>query len=204
MHNGVVTDFLSIKRELCALLDTDTYGNIQGSTDSEHVAALFVHYLTSGNGRESWDAEYTVNDIAAALHKTVQTVIELQIKVLGTKARPNSLNLAVTDGTKMVAYRFRNHAVEQPPSLYYTTKAGVTLNRKYPDHPDGIEIADKDGRKSEEEHGDHVIVASEPSTYRQQDWELIGKNQCLVVDTNGKPVVVDVPYDKAWDAEDNA
>ena len=31
------------------------------------------------------------------------------------------------------------------------------------------------------EHGDHVIVASEPTTFRKEDWELIPKNTCVMV-----------------------
>ena len=67
------------------------------------------------------------------MRKTIGTVVQLQRQRLGDKAEPNSLNLATTDGSQLVAFRFRNHAVEQPPSLYWSNKAGVTLNRKYPD-----------------------------------------------------------------------
>lgn len=201
MHNGSVSDFIEIRRALCDLLDHDTYANIQGSTDSEHVAALFVYFLTGGRGKDTWDDEYSVQKMAEAMHSAVKTVVELQAKILGPKAHPNSLNLAATDGTKLVAYRFRNHRQEQPPSLYFSTEAGVTLNRKYPDHPDGIE------RKTEQlkdvgQHGKHVIVASEPSTYKEKEWSLIGKNQCLLVDTDGTPKLEDIPYDEAWNADD--
>ena len=68
-----------------------------------------------------------------AMRKATGTVVNLQREKLGGKAEPNSLNLAATDGRQLVAFRVRNHATEQPPSLYYSTKAGVTLNRKYPD-----------------------------------------------------------------------
>lgn len=203
MHNGSVSDFTEIRLAICNIVAPDIYTNVLGTTDSEHVAALFVHFLTSGGSKESWEEEYTARQMAEALHTAVRTVIELQKKILGPKAKPNSLNLAVTDGTKMVAYRFRNHVEEQPPSLYYSTTAGVTLNRKYPDHPDGIEKgAQKGDRKSAEEHGRHVIVASEPSTYKDSEWHLIGKNQCLMVDTDGKPELENVPYEEAWNAED--
>ena len=204
MHNGVASDFVSIKRNVCQILDYDTYANVLGSTDSEHIAALYVHFLSGGRGKASWDEEYSVQAMKEALHRAVQTVIELQKQVLGDKAKPNSLNLAVTDGTKMVAYRFRNHREEQPPSLYYSTTAGITLNRKYPDHPDGIELSkqNRESRRDADEHGDHVIVASEPSTYKEEDWTLIGKNQALLVDTDGKAVIEDIPYDKSWDAQD--
>jgi len=138
------------------------------------------------------------------MHSAVKTVVELQKKILGDKAHPNSLNLAATDGTRLVAYRFRNHANEQPPSLYYSTTAGVTLNRKYPDHPDGIELPKKleGSRLSEQEHGAHVIVASEPSTYKDEEWTLIEKNQAVLVDENGKMEVKSIEYDSTWDAQD--
>ena len=91
--------------------------------------------------------------------------------------------VAVCDGERLIAFRVRNHAVEQPPSLYYSTVAGTTLNSKYPDHPDGL----KNDRawKQPGEHGKHCIVASEPSTYKSEDWTLIDKNHCLMVDSDG-------------------
>ena len=133
MHNGQISSFLSISREICTHLDDDVYGNISGSTDSEHFAALYMTYLTGGKGKTSWEEGYTVEQMKEALEKAVSTVIGLQKNRLGDSAEPNSLNVAVTNGSQLVALRFRNHPVEQPPSLYYSTKAGITLNRKYPD-----------------------------------------------------------------------
>jgi glutamine amidotransferase len=73
----------------------------------------------------------------SALEQTIATIISIQVSVLGASAQPNDLNIAVTDGRDLVACRFRNHVTEQPPSLYFSTTAGVTLNRQFPDHPDG-------------------------------------------------------------------
>lgn len=133
MHNGVVSDFVTISRDMVDLMDDDVYANIAGSTDSEHFAALYMTYLTDGKGKESWEKQYTVHQMRDAMRKTIGTVVRLQRKKLGDKAEPNSLNLATTDGSQLVAFRFRNHAIEQPPSLYWSNTAGVTLNRKYPD-----------------------------------------------------------------------
>ncbi|MCJ1310456.1 hypothetical protein MMC25_004120 [Agyrium rufum] len=198
MHNGVVADFLSISREICKLLDDDTYANIDGGTDSEHFAALYMTFLTGGSGKEAWERQYSVSEMRDALHKALGTVIETQKAILGDKAAANSLNVAVTDGSQLVAIRARNHQVEQPPSLYYSTTAGITLNRKYPDHPDGSE--NPHAQKDPSEHGSHVIVASEPSTYKKEEWELIEKNHCVLVGVDGKVRVEAIPMASGWNS----
>jgi hypothetical protein len=47
--------------------------------------------------------------------------------------------------------------------------------------------------------GKHLIIASEPSTNKVEDWELIGKNQYIIAE-KGRREVRDVPYGKDWDA----
>lgn len=133
MHNGVISDFVAISRDMVDLMDDDAYANIQGSTDSEHFAALYITYLTKAKGKSSWEKQYSVHEMRDAMQKAIGSVVKLQREKLGAKAEPNSLNLAATDGSQLVAFRVRNHQVEQPPSLYYSTVAGITLNGKYPD-----------------------------------------------------------------------
>lgn len=119
-----------------------------------------------------------------ALEEAWRPTIQLQIKnVDRSKLEANSLNVCVTDGSQLVAVRFRNQIDEQPPSLYYSTTAGVPLNRKYPDNHDGT--ANDNAVKKPNEHGDHVIVASEPSTYKPDDWQTIPKNSSVLVDAAG-------------------
>ena len=222
MHNGVISDFIPIRRALAAKLSDETFSNVHGSTDSEHIAALYMTYLTrSSSDTASFEQEYSLPVMADAMHKAVATVLNLQRTIIGdAKRKPNSLNLCATDGVKVVAYRFRNHATSQPPSLYYSTKAGTTLNRKYPDHPDGPTQKDAERLKREGEHGRHLVslvilrvnrylsktcpqlIASEPSTYKISDWELIGKNQSVTAGADGTIQVRDIPYEQAWDAED--
>ena len=199
MHNGVVSNFVQIQRQLSQLIDDDAFENIHGSTDSEHLAALYVSYLTAGKGKAAWEHRYEIKDMLGTLQKVIGTVIKLQNDTSGPKKRPNSLNLAATDGTKLVTCRFRNHKTEEPPSLYYSTNAGVTLNRKYPERSDGSE--NPAAVKAKEEHGGHVIVASEPSTYKESDWKLIKRNHFLTYEgTDVK--LTPVAYQDWWDAED--
>ena len=190
---------------MTAEMSDAAFANVFGATDSEHIAGLYITFLTSFGPASNFENTYHVSEMLAALQKTIATIITLQEGYLGEKRTPNSLNLCVTDGVSIVAVRFRNHRTSQPPTLYYSTKAGTTLNRKYTDHPDGIHIAGvTDVGKADSEHGKHLIIASEPSTYREEDWELIGKNQYVLAGPEGGFKVGNLVYEKAWEAEDRA
>lgn len=159
-------------------------------------------YLTKGGDASTFQTIYTPQEMTTALHKAVATIVNLQQQILGLAKRANSLNLCATDGITLIAYRFRNHKTSQPPSLYYSTKAGVTLNRKYPDNADGAARPNRYAGIEASRHGDHLIVASEPSTYKESDWELIGRNQFLVSGSGGKFEVGNCPYGVEWDGLD--
>lgn len=208
MHNGYIASFSRVKRRMCEAMCQEAYAHIQGGTDTEHFAALLMTMLCTmpsqaGDDQipSGWEEYHTTEQLEEALARTITTINTIQAEVLGTDAGPNDLNIAITDGQSLVACRYRNHPAEQPPSLYYSTKAGVTLNRQYPDHPDGAEgphkLANKSqkpqaaeghnpyARRKSKDHGKHVIVASEPSTYRDQDWVLIEKNHIILVGPAG-------------------
>ena len=196
MHNGLISNFLDIRRDLLDLLDRDTYENVHGTTDSEHLAALYMTNLTksAGGGTATWEKTYSLADMKAALTSTFVSISDLQSKSVDpSKAEPNSLNVCCTDGSQLIAFRFRNHTIEQPPSLYYSQTAGVTLNRKYPDSHDGSD--NPSASKPAEEHGQHVIVASEPSTYNEKEWNLIEKNHAVLVDEKGELKVEKIEID---------
>ncbi|OBT57997.1 hypothetical protein VE04_02006 [Pseudogymnoascus sp. 24MN13] len=173
MHNGYISSYPAIARQMAGLMSEEAHTHITGRTDSEALAALYMTYLTSGaghgTGTDAWEMAYTPKEMMAALQNTISTIIELQ-RTLGEEVEPNDLNVCVSDGRQLVASRFRNHATQQPPSLYHSASAGVTLNRK------------------------HVIVASEPTTYKKCEWELIEKNRAIVVDGEGGVEFVDVTY----------
>lgn len=226
MHNGYISSFAKIKRQMCAEMTQEAYEHIQGGTDTEHFAALLMSYLcpdepdlkqeqpTAGDERvpKAWGLYHEPSEIQSALEKTIATIIKTQYKVLGEAAESNDLNICVTDGRSLVACRFRNHATEQPPSLYYSTTAGATLNRQYPDHPAGpagplgpnkregkhTEGHNPHARHATADHGKHVIVASEPTTYKDKEWNLIEKNRVVLVDNTGE---VQVQEMKAWEGK---
>jgi glutamine amidotransferase len=203
MHNGAISNFSAIRRDLTNLLSFDTYCNVLGSTDSEHAAALYMTNLTNHGDKKSWDRPYPLKAMFAAIRKTVIQILQLQHDKLGAANTPNSLNFCTTDGTKLVAIRFRNHATQQPPSLYWSEFAGRTLNTKYPGHPDGKDIVNEESRLGEEENiGKHTIVASEPTTFDEKEWNLIARNHALLVDRDGVEREVEVEYEEGLNARD--
>lgn len=203
MHNGAASSFTDIKRDVVNEMSAAAYAHVYGGTDSEHIAGLYMTYLTSSGPASTFENTYSTQEMAAALHRAVATIVGLQHKRFGNAKKPNSLNLCVTDGISLIAYRFRNHKTSQPPSLYYSVKAGVTLNRKYPDNAEGIVgLERRNVAIPEAKHGKHLIVASEPSTYKESDWELIGRNQFLTAGPDGMFEVADCPYGYGWDGAD--
>ncbi|KAF2472784.1 N-terminal nucleophile aminohydrolase [Lindgomyces ingoldianus] len=205
MHNGIISSFSDIRRDMTDLMSNDTFCNTFGSTDSEHAAALYMTNLTNHGGKDSWQKTYPLEDMLGAMVKTVNQIMELQKIKIGDKRTPNSLNFCTTDGTQMLAIRFRNHATEQPPSLYWSEFAGRTLNRKYPGHPDSPDLINEQAIMGEDERiGKHTIIASEPTTYDKREWHLIGKNCALTVDNQGFETEVPIVYDDSLNASDPA
>lgn len=201
MHNGAISNFTTVRRDISHLLAYDAFSNVLGSTDSEHAAALYMTNLTNAGTRETWEQQYPLQAMLDALIKTVIQIMTLQQK-LGDKNAPNSLNLCTTDGEKMVAIRFRNHASQQPPSLYWSEFAGRTLNQKFPGQADGPVENPEASLVEGERIGKHTIIASEPTTYDEGEWNLIGRNCALTVDEEGVETEVVIEYDPVLNARD--
>lgn len=111
MHNGYIENFrFTLMRQIREMLKDEYYTAIGGSTDSEHVFALFLNSL---HGQS-----VTVKTIAGALRETIRQLAawadNLDIRV--------ALNLAITNGECVVASRFANKG--PAPSLYYLVDAG--------------------------------------------------------------------------------
>lgn len=199
MHNGGLGAFAKIRRGMINLMSQRAVERIQGTTDSEHLAMLFFTYLSARvdkQGDALLEESHPLTDVKAALEQAISDAIKLQHDYIALEEQAkrevpefeaSSLNIAITDGAQLLAIRFRNHKTEYPPSLYFSTKAGATLNRCFEDHPDSQEKGQARAQYSAnlreaDEHGRHVIVSSEPITYKEQDWILVEKNECLMVD----------------------
>jgi glutamine amidotransferase len=202
MHNGAIGNFSELRVPLLNKMSLPAQQHINGTTDSEHFAMLFFSCLADRvgtHGPAMLDQSWALADMKAALEQALTTLFAVQRDVVGAeRIERSSLNVAVTDGEQLLAMRFRNAGPDEfPPSLYYTTTAGVILNRKYagdPDHPDKSVWNSRLNAqpRSVESHGKHVIVASEPTTYHDEDWKLIDKNHCIMVGRDMEPSVVPI------------
>jgi predicted glutamine amidotransferase len=122
MHNGDIGDFRQVRRKLLASVGDEAFGNVYGSTDSEHFFALFI---------DGWLAS-TEKDpalrMALALVHSIDRVLEL-VRTVGDGS-PSYLNVAIADGDHAVVSRFTDEPDGKPESLYYFS------GNLYPDLPD--------------------------------------------------------------------
>ncbi len=109
MHNGHLGSFRGVRRSLLSGLSNEAFDLIQGSTDSEHLFALFVDELSGANTEED-DA------LALCLNRIVWRAVQV-VEELGGN-HPSYLNLAVSDGDRCAACRFTSDPVNDPESLY--------------------------------------------------------------------------------------
>jgi hypothetical protein len=143
-----IPEFHRIKRRVIAFLSDWTYLRIQGSTDSEYIFALILHYLAESRGtvctdsykggteiEESQVAELCMTKLIGAVETTFAFILQLLNEAMA-EAEVNenrnsaidpllaSLNICISDGVNTIASRFRSshkgHKGGQPPSLYYS------------------------------------------------------------------------------------
>jgi len=117
MHNGLIREFQSVKRDLAFAVDPSLYPLIEGSTDSE----LFF-YLALSLGLQ--------DDPPSAVARAVG-FIEASGHAHGVE-HPIQMTVATTDGASLWAFRYSSERNSR--SLFYSTEV-ETLRTQYPDHP---------------------------------------------------------------------
>ncbi len=117
MHNGAITDFHKVKRDLILAIDPSLYLDIEGSTDSE---TLFFLALTFG----------LVDDPPKALERAVGVVEDVGHRH-GIE-HPIQMTVAISDGSSVWAFRYSSAG--QSRSLFYSTDV-VALRRLHPEVP---------------------------------------------------------------------
>ena len=117
MHNGVIREFPTVKRDLALAVDPSLYPSIEGSTDSE----LFF-YLALTLGLEE--------DPPGAVERAIGLVEEIGHR--HNVQYPFQGTIATTNGEKLWAFRYSSEGKSR--SLYFSTSYD-TLKALYPDDP---------------------------------------------------------------------
>ena len=152
MHNGVLTDFLTVKRDLLLAVDPELFPEIEGSTDSE---VFFFLALTLG----------LQDDPPGAVARAVG-LIEETGRRHGVDF-PIQMTVATTDGETTWAFRYSSEGRSR--SLFHSTDVAV-MRQQYPDNPVLHGLSD-----------DTRLVVSEPLGSLRGAWREVPESTCVVV-----------------------
>ncbi len=152
MHNGSITDFRVVKRDLLVAVDPMLFPDIEGSTDSE---TLFFLALTFGLGEDPPGA------VARAVHFVEETGRRHGVEF------PIQMTVATTDGETTWAFRYSSEGRSR--SLFHSTDV-TTLRHQYPDNPVLHELSE-----------DARLVVSEPLGDLRGAWHEVPESACLAI-----------------------
>ncbi len=168
MHNGDVGGFDRVRRRLLESVCDEAFNNVYGSTDSEHLFAVFI---------DEWLAQPDHANVsvrmADALDRTITRVVDAVHRHGG--AEPSYLNVAVSDGEHAVVSRYVDPADHQAQSLYYH------VGNIYPEEPSRRASDDRDSR--------HAVVVSSERLTGSDGWQSVPVNH-LVIIARGRPPVL--------------
>lgn len=168
MHNGDVAGFTKVKRKLLESLSDTAFRAIHGTTDSEHLFAVFLDKLREQRGGDP--AEAMAKALEAAFAHVLRIVREAGIE------EPSYLNVGVADGKHAVVSRVTNGPPEEADSLY------VHSGHRYVCDGDVARMLPPDpGQES-------VLVSSEKLT-EGPGWQSVPVNHLVVIDAQRRAVV---------------
>ncbi len=157
MHNGLLADFPTVKRDLVMAVEPSLFPLIEGATDSE---LFFFLALTFGLEEDPRAA------VAAAVG-----LIEDVGRRNGIEF-PIQMTVATTDGDTTWAFRYSSEGRSR--SLFHSTDVS-TLRVQYPDNPMLHGLSD-----------DARLVVSEPLGDLRGAWREVPESTCVVVHGNGE------------------
>ncbi len=174
MHNGDVGEFGRIRRHLMHGLSDESFGMILGSTDSEHVFALFLDEAKKAK-LERGDAE----GMARALESATRRLLDL-----AHEHAPKAelwLNFAVCDGRAAAVMRYTNVEGHDGSSLYLNT------GRRYICEEGMCRmIAPQRGEGA-------VLVSSEPLS-QDPGWAPVPARSLIVIHEDRSTATVALPF----------
>jgi glutamine amidotransferase len=125
MHNGAISRFHDVKRDLVLAIDPALYPDIEGSTDSE---TFFFLALTMG----------LEDDPPTAVARAVG-LIEQVGRSHGVE-HPIQMTVATTDGSSVWGFRYSSEGRSR--TLFYSARVD-TLRAQYPDNPVLQKVSDE-------------------------------------------------------------
>jgi predicted glutamine amidotransferase len=152
MHNGLITDFFDVKRDLTLAVDPELFPLIEGSTDSE---LFFYLALTFG-----------LEDDPPKAVATAVGFIEETGRRHGIE-HPIQMTVATTDGETTWAFRYSSEGKSR--SLFRSTDVAA-LRALYPTNELLAELADE-----------AVLVVSEPLGDLPGAWQPVPESSVVTV-----------------------
>lgn len=150
MHNGVITGFPKVRRELSFAVEPALYPDIEGSTDSE---ILFFLALTFG---------LEVDPVSAVAQAV--GLVEAAGRREGIE-HPIQMTVATTNGDTFWAFRYSSEGHSR--SLFHNTDV-ATLRHQHPDNPELHDLSD-----------DTLLVVSEPLGNLHGAWQEVPEATCI-------------------------
>jgi glutamine amidotransferase len=152
MHNGLIREFLRVRRELLLAVDDSLFDSIEGTTDSE---TMFYLALTFG----------LENDPVSAVEQMVG-LVEATGRKHGVE-NPLQMTIATTDGQTMWAFRYSSEGDSR--SLYFSTRADA-LKAAYPELEELAGLSDETR-----------VVVSEPLGDLPGAWNAVPESHVGIV-----------------------
>jgi ergothioneine biosynthesis protein EgtC len=164
MHNGRVGSFQSIRRRLLDTLSDDAFSLVRGSTDTEHLFAMFVDELLKNGGEDPGER------MAECLNRAVWRIVDM-VRDVGEGAA-SFLNVAVSDGDRAAVCRFTDSTDVAAESLYYISRVLY-------------EPAFSGPKRRVHERSRSTVVSSERLT-DDPGWQAVPPGQMVAVDRDGQ------------------
>lgn len=163
MHNGEICHFIDVKRHMRHLLDDDIYNWIKGTTDSEHLFALF---LQRAKGRDL----SSIGVVADVLQETFACIIQLIHEF--SEPGPSYFNVCLTDGHRLVATRYCSDVSIVPETMHYS------MGARFEAKAGRYHMIQANGKR------ESLLVTSEKLTNFETEWHDVPANHLVTVDTD--------------------
>lgn len=169
-HNGDVGGFRKIRRAILNELSEASFNAIHGTTDSEHLFALFL---------ESYRPPDSPDKAAAAMADALRCAIQriLNLGQQSTVDEYSYLNVVVTDGYQAAVARVTTDEPEHADSLYF--HAG----RRYVCQEGICHMIDP-------EFGASTVIVSSERLSDDPGWQPIPVNHLVMIERGGKTTLL--------------